>query len=78
MKTGGGTYLTHVLKGTQSERCHPGRPHHLHYPSMSWYPQYTRSGEATKWNFTLAEKFKNVSFSDLTPVVRRTPARPVP
>jgi len=43
MKTGGGTYLTHVLNGTQSERCLPTRPHHLDYPSMSWYLQYTRS-----------------------------------
>ena len=71
MKTGGGTYLTHVLKGTQSEQCHPDRPHHPHYPLMSWYLQYTRSGDATFLNFTVAKKFENVSLPDLTPVVSR-------
>jgi hypothetical protein len=53
MKTGRGTYLTHVLKGTQSERCLPTRPHHLHYLSMSWYLQYTRSGKLSFLNFSL-------------------------
>ena len=43
MKAGRGTYLTHVLNGTQSERCHPDQPHRLHYPSMNWYLQFTRS-----------------------------------
>jgi hypothetical protein len=41
MKTGGGTYLTHVLKGTQSEQCHPDRPHHLHYLPALRHLQYT-------------------------------------
>ena len=43
MKTGGGTYLTHVLNGIQSERCHPDRQYHLRYPLMSWYLQYTKT-----------------------------------
>lgn len=37
-----GTYLNHVLKGTQSERCCHTRPHHLHDPLISWCLQNPR------------------------------------
>ena len=52
MKTVEGTYLTHVLKGTQSGQCHLNRPVHLHYLMTSWYLQYTSSGNVTILNFS--------------------------
>ena len=48
MKTGEGTYLTHVLKGTQSEQCRLARPHWLHYRLKSRLAQYTRSDKQTR------------------------------
>ena len=69
MKTEGGTYLTHVLNGTQSERCLPTRPHHLHYLSMSWYLQYSRSTNLSFLNFFANAKFPNDVLADLTPIL---------
>jgi hypothetical protein len=68
MKTDEGIYLTHVLNGTRSGRCHLIRPLHLHYLMTTWYLQYTSSGNATFGNFVLTEKFKNVRLPELTPV----------
>jgi hypothetical protein len=51
MKTDEGIYLTHVLNGTRSGRCHLIRPLHLHYLMTTWYLQYTSSGNRTFWNF---------------------------
>jgi hypothetical protein len=66
MKTDEGIYLTHVLNGTRSGRCHLIRPLHLHYLMTTWYLQYTSSGNATNRNFMRAKKFKNVSLPELT------------
>jgi hypothetical protein len=68
MKTDEGIYLTHVLNGTRSGRCHLIRPLHLHYLMTTWYLQYTSSGNRTIGNFALTGKFKNVRLPELTPV----------
>jgi hypothetical protein len=68
MKTDEGIYLTHVLNGTRSGRCHLIRPLHLHYLMTTWYLQYTSSGKRTFLNFLVNAKFKNVALPELTPI----------
>jgi hypothetical protein len=58
MKTGRGTYLTHVLKGTRADQCHSARPlQSHHYPTMIRYVQYTSADIRTRphpWNGSIA------------------------